>query len=190
ADGEFVYGLNFTLQRKPAAVSEEPAKNTPTPAFAPQRQVSGGEFVLESMTCRLASDCNAMTAKIRRLGYEPILTSVDATMHMLRLRLGPFAGKKLKQTLALARTIEPGSYSVPVGGSYVIQAGAYLMQEYLDRQVSRFEAKGIKVHLEPVKVAKTLHLIRFGSFAIRTEAEAAARTAAAGGVQVEVVRTR
>src|SRR6185369_3832125 len=158
ADGEFVYGLNFTLQSKPAAVSEKPAMDAPTPAFAPKRQVSGGEFVLESMTCLLVSDCNAIKAKIRRLGYEPTLTPVEATLRLQRLRLGPFTGKKLKQALALARAIEPGSYSVPVGGSYVIHAGAYLMKEYLDRQVSRFAAKGIKVHLEPVKVIKTLHL--------------------------------
>jgi len=207
ADGEFVYGLNFTLQRNSSVDSEEQAfKYTrerllalPTilatlarpPAQAGStQQVSGGEFVLESMTCRLTSDCDALTTKIRRLGYEPTLKPVESTLYMQRLRLGPFTGKKLKQALAFARTIEPGSYIVHVGESYVIHAGAYLKQEYIDKQVSRFAAMGIKVHLEPVKVAKTLHHIRFGSFATQAEAEAAARTASANGVQVEVVRSR
>lgn len=187
ADGEFVYGLNFTLQSKPVAIPEVSDKD---PVFAPKRQVSDGEFVLESMTCRLATDCNALMAKIRRLGYKPALTPLDATIHMLRLRLGPFAGIKLKQALALARTIEPGSYSVPVGGSYVIHAGVYQKQEYIDRQVNRFAAKGIKVYLETVKVAEILHVIRFGSFATRAEAEAASRSASSSDVQVEVVRSR
>lgn len=75
-------------------------------------------------------------------------------------------------------------------GYNVIQAGAYLTQEYIDRQVSRFAAKGIKVYLEPVKVAKTLHQLRFVSFASRAEAETAARKASAFGVQVQVVRSR
>lgn len=214
ADGEFVYGLNFTLRSKPEALPEKPASAAPGPAAAkvtktvplpgnvsvrvpapaiaaaPRQQISGGKFVLESMICQQVSDCDAMTAKIRRLGYEPALTPVDATIQMQRLMLGPFTGKKLKQALALARTIEPGAYSVHVGDSYVIHAGAYLMQEYIDRQVRRFAVKGIKVHLEPVQVSKTLHRLRFGSFASLAEAEAASRTASAAGLQVEVVRFR
>jgi len=184
ADGEFVNGLNFTLQRKSSVVPKETAKD------APKRQVSGGEFVLESMTCQLASYCNALAAKIRLLGYEPKVTPIDATTHLLRLTLGPFTGKNLEQALALARTIEASSYSVPVRGSYVIHAGAYLNQEYIDKQVKRFAAKGLKVHLEPAAAAKKMHLIRFGSLATRAEAESVARRASAYGVPVVVVKSR
>ena len=64
------------------------------------------------------------------------------------------------------------------------------MQEYIDKQVSRFAAKGMTVHLEPLQVAKTMHLLRFGSFTTLAEAEAAARTVSTGGVPVQVVRSR
>ena len=151
ADGEFVYGLDFRLQSKLVADAAGPAK-----------AATDEEFVVESLTsCRRGSDCNALQANIRRLGYEPTLIPVT-TMHLQRLRLGPFAGKKIRQAPSLARTIEPGSYSVRVGDSYVIHAAAYLMPEYIDKQVSRFAAQGMKVHLEQVTVAGTLHRVRFG----------------------------
>jgi len=190
ADGEFIYGVNFTLRSKTTAVQAEPARHAPAPVLAPKHQEPDKEFVLESLTCRQAADCNAITAKTRRLGYEPAIIPVNAIMHLQRVKLGPFTGKELKQSLTLARTIEPASYSVSVGGNYVIHAGAYLSQKYTDKQVSRFTAKGIKVHLEPIQVTTTVHIIRFGSFATLAEAEAAARTAAVNGVQVQVVRSR
>lgn len=183
AAGEFVYGVNFTLQSKPD-------KESPASAVAPKSPSAGGEFVLESLICRQVSDCNVLKTQIRRLGYQPAIAPVDATMEMQRLTLGPFSGKKLRQALALARTIEPTAYSVPVNGRYVIHAGVYLMEKYIDQQVSRFAAKGMKVQLEPVYVVKRVHLFRFGSFATRAEAEAAARAVSAGGVPVEVVRSR
>jgi cell division septation protein DedD len=111
-------------------------------------------------------------------------------MHLQRLSLGPFAGKKIKPALARARTIEPGSYSVRVGDSYIIHAGSYLMPEYIDKLVSRFAAQGMKVQLEPVTVAGTLHRVRFGRFATQAEAGAAAHAVSASGMQVEVVKSR
>lgn len=179
ADGEFVYGLDFRLQSKLVADAAGPAK-----------AATDEEFVVESLTsCRTVSDCNALQANIRRFGYEPTLIPVT-TMHLQRLRLGPFAGKKIKQALALARTIEPGSYSVRVGDSYVIHAAAYLMPEYIDKQVSRFAAQGMQVHLEPVTVTGTLHRVRFGHFATQAEAGAAAHAVSASGMQVEVIKSR
>ncbi len=190
ADGEFVYGVNFTLQSKTATIHAEPAKNAPAAVSAQKLQVEKPEFVLESMTCQQTSDCNAMTAKIRKLGYEPAIIPVNATMQMQRLKLGPFTGKQLKQALHIARSIEPASYPVPIEGSYVIHAGAYLIPEHIHKQVNRFAAKGITVQLEPVQLAKTLHLIRFGNFATLADAKAAARRSSAGGVPVQVVRSR
>lgn len=179
ADGEFIYGLDFTLQSKPTAV---------TAGFV--QAATGEEFVVESLTfCRLGTDCNAMKTNLRRCSYEPTLIPIS-TMHLQRLRLGPFTGKKLKEVLAFARSIEPGSYSVPVDGSYVIHAGAYLMQGYIDKQVRLFASKGIEVQLEAVEVVSPLHRVRFGSFATQAEAGAAAHAVSACGMQVEVVKLR
>jgi hypothetical protein len=179
ADGEFVYGLDFRLQSK-----------LPADAAGPAKTATDEEFVVESLTsCRPGSDCNALQANVRKFGYEPTLIPVT-TMHLQRLQLGPFAGKKIKQALVIARTIEPGSYSVRVGDSYIIHAGAYLMQEYIDKQVSRFAAQGMKVQLEPVTVDSTLHRVRFGRFATQAEAGAAAHAVSASGMQVEVVKSR
>jgi hypothetical protein len=179
ADGEFVYGLDFRLQSKVVAEAAGLA-----------RAATDEEFVVESLTfCRPGADCNTQQATIRQFGYKPTLIPVS-TMRLQLLRLGPFTGKKIKQFLALARTIEPGSYSVRVGDSYVIHAGAYLFQEYIDKKVSRFAAQGMKVQIEPVTVASALHRVRFGSFATQAEAGAAAHAVSASGMQVEVIKSR
>lgn len=44
ADGEFVYGLNFTLQRRPAVVTEEPAKGASAIPAGPEQHMSGDEL--------------------------------------------------------------------------------------------------------------------------------------------------
>ena len=51
-----------------------------------------------------------------------------------------------------------------------------------------FLAEGIKVHPEPVQVVRTLNRIRFGSFATRDDALAAAAAAGEMGVKAVVVK--
>ncbi len=60
-------------------------------------------------------------------------------------------------------------------GRYLIHAGTFELQESIDKQVSRFTAKGMKFRLQTVPVTKKLYRIRFGRFATQAEAEAAAR---------------
>ncbi|NIQ09890.1 MAG: SPOR domain-containing protein, partial [Gammaproteobacteria bacterium] len=69
---------------------------------------------------------NALIEKIKKLGYEPLVTPVDATLDMTRLRIGTFSKDEVKEALAFARTIESGSYSAPAGDQYVIYAGTFL----------------------------------------------------------------
>lgn len=194
-DGEFIYGLNFTLRRKPAPGAEAPEKEIPqTPAVLPSRaladsgrQVTGGKYVLESMTCRLESECTAMEAKLKQMGYTPTPIPIIASMRVQRLTLGPYTEKEIKLVLVLARTIEPDSFTVPGAGNYVIHAGSYLSQNLIDSQVKRFAAKGMEVRLEPVNITKKMTLFRFGSFATRAEAESAVRAAAIDGLPAMIV---
>jgi hypothetical protein len=60
----------------------------------------------------------------------------------------------------------------------------------VDKLTKRFMAEGVKVHPEPVQVVRTLSRIRFGSFATREEAMAAANAVGKAGVKAVVVKAK
>ncbi len=131
-----------------------------------------------------------MIEKIKKLGYEPLVTPVDATLDMTRLRLGTFSKDEVRDALDFARTIESGAYSAPAGDKYVIYAGTFLSKGNIAKLTKRFNAEGIKVHPEPVQVVRTLSRIRFGSFATQDDAKAAAVSVGDDGIKAVVVKSK
>ena len=168
----------------PAVSSEKPTKLA---SVAPQ-QVTGPSYTLDAGSFLFESNRDALIAKIKGLGYEPVVTPVDANLNMTRLRLGTYRKDEVKKALETARSIEPGSYSAPAGDGYVIYAGTFLKKDTVNTLKSRFSAKGINVHAEPVQVVRTLSRIRFGEFGTKTEAQEAADKIKKSGVKTEVVK--
>jgi cell division septation protein DedD len=109
---------------------------------------------------------------------------------MMRLRLGTFSKDEVQEALAFARTIEPGSYSAQAGDLYVIYAGTFLKSGNVDKLTQRFLAEGVVVHPEPVQVVRTLSRVRFGSFASKEDATAAAHEVAETGLKAAVVKMK
>jgi cell division protein FtsN len=116
------------------------------------------------------------------------VTPVDATIDMTRLRLGTHSKEDVQASLAFAREVEPGSYSVPAGDGYVIYAGTFLKTNNLEKIKKRFLAEGFQVKSEPVQVVRTLSRVRFGSFASKEDAADAASIVAKAGVKAAVVK--
>lgn len=170
-----------------AAVSPtmEPAK-----PVVPPVQVADGAFVLDAGSYLLEANRDSLVAKIKKLGYEPVVTPVEATLDMTRLRLGTYGKDEVQKALDFARTIEPGSYSTPAGDRYVIYAGTFLKTNNIDKLSQRFQEEGIKVHPEPVQVVRTLSRILFGSFTTKEDAAAAAKEVAAAGLKAAVVKVK
>lgn len=180
--------------KQPATIAQPPAlpvKETPpaAPPAAPE-QVVDGAFALDAGSYLFESNRDALIAKIKKLGYEPLVTPVDATLDMTRLRLGTFTKDEVQEALDFARSIEPGSYSAPAGDNYVIYAGTFLSKGNIDSLTKRFGKEGIKVHPEPVQVVRTLSRIRFGSFASKSDAEAAAALVSDKGVKAVIVSAK
>jgi len=165
-----------------------PAESTKT--AAPSKQVAGGAFALDAGSYLLESNRASLVAKIKNLGYEPLVTPVDATLDMTRLRLGTFGKDEVKEALDLARSIEPGAYSAPAGDGYVVYAGTFLKSRSVDKLSQRFLKEGIKVHPEPVQVVRTLSRIRFGSFATKADAAAVASELSQSGLKATVVKSK
>jgi len=177
---------------KPEPAMEKMAVVAP-PAAKPvslSKQVAGGAYALDAGAYLLESNRKALVTKIKKLGYEPLITPVDATLDMTRLRLGTFSKDEVQEALAFARTIEPGSYSAPAGERYVIYAGTFLNTRVADKLTQRLLAEGVKVYPEPVQVVRTLSRIRFGSFATKEDAATAAREVGEVGLKANVVKSK
>lgn len=157
------------------------------PATSP-KQVVDGAYALDAGSYLLESNRKVLATKIKKLGYEPIITPVDATLDMTRLRLGTFSKDEVQEALDFARTIEPGSYSAPAGDQYVIYAGTFRNSRNIEKLTKRLLAEGIRVYPEPVQVVRTLSRVRFGSFATKEDAAAAAREVSESGVKAVVVK--
>lgn len=190
-----------TVSKAPAGQAQaQPVPAPPTAASppvaaavaksAPAKPVPGGTYVLDAGSYLLEGNRDVLVAQIRKLGFEPLITPVDATLQMTRLRLGTFDQDEVVKALLFAQSIEPGSYSVPAGDRFVIYAGTFLQPESVARLSQRFLAEGIKVHPEPVQVVRTLSRIRFGSYMTEETAAAAAREVGLAGLQVAVVKSR
>ncbi len=176
-----------------AAAAEVVPAPEPVPASEPTAvptQVAGGTFSLDAGSYLLETNRDSLVKKIEKLGYKSLVTPVDAKLDMTRLRLGTYSKEEVQKALDFARSIEPGAYSAPAGDGYVIYAGTFLGKGTVDKLTKRYLAEGLKVHPEPVQVVRTLSRIRFGSFAAREEAMAAADAAAKVGVQAVVVSVK
>ena len=172
---------------KPVEVAKPVAA---TKSVAAPKQVADGAYALDAGSYLMASNRKALVAKIEKLGYQPLVTPVNATIDMTRLRLGTHSKEDVQASLAFAREIEPGSYSVPAGDGYVIYAGTFLKTNNLEKIKKRFLAEGLQVKPEPVQVVRTLKRVRFGSFASKEDAAEAASTVAKAGVNAAVVKAK
>lgn len=176
---------------QPTAEAKLAAAPAPMPASgrgAVSAQAAAGTFALDAGSYLFESNRDSLVAKIEKLGYESLVTPVDAKLDMTRLRLGTYRKEDVRDALDFARSIEPGAYTAPAGDGFVIYAGTFLKKGTVDRLTKRFMAEGIKVHPEPVQVVRTLSRIRFGSFATREEAVAAANAVGKAGVKAVVVK--
>ncbi|MCK4536896.1 MAG: SPOR domain-containing protein [Desulfuromonadales bacterium] len=170
-------------QKQPQAVAAAavPAKPEPAPA------VSTGTYVLDAGAFLFASQREELKKKISALGYKPVVSQVQASVRLIRLRVGSFSKDQLAAALDDVRKIAPGAFSLARDGQHVVYAGSFADQHNVQRLRKRFLEKGITVVEEPVKVDRNLSRIQFGVFADDASAEAAARQAEQAGIPVRVV---
>ncbi|MBE0575699.1 MAG: SPOR domain-containing protein [Desulfuromonadales bacterium] len=190
ADARQTAEAGSTQQNVAATVSAVSQPADSANPDGPVLQTAGGNFALDAGSYLLEANRDALVMKIRKLGYEPLITPVDVTLNMTRLRLGTYSSIDVQEALDLARSIEPGAYSAPAGDRFVIYAGTFLEANSVKKLSQRFLEQGVKVYPEPVQVVKTLSRVRFGSFATKDEADTAAREAGETGLKAAIVKSR
>jgi cell division septation protein DedD len=127
--------------------------------------------------------------KIRRLGYTPKVQTTYSMVPMTRLLLGIYDDP----AAALARRKElsaqiPGLFSLQQEGKVALYAGSYQSLNQARTIADQLYLRGILVDEETVSLRMPLKRISFGSFASRTAAEKAAKSAVAAGLTVQVVK--
>ena len=175
-------------QKAADSVLPVPPPVEPAESAVPPVQVTGGAFTLDAGSYLVESNRDSLVAKIKKLGYEPLVTPINATLDMTRLSLGTYDKDEVQGALDFARSIEPGSYSAPAGDRYVIYAGTFQKLSNVKKLSQRFHDEGVKAYTEPVKVTRTLSRIRFGRFATKEDAASVAQKAAEAGLSAAVVK--
>lgn len=183
---------------KPAvAVAPPPAKPAPDATSAPvvkqteakaAPKASGGPWMVEAGTYLNPSDLKTAKDILRRLGYEPKVSTMNKVVHMTRLRLGSYPESEVPAALAQARAIAPDAFTLRSGSNVTLYAGTYADQQNVREMLGRLVNRGIQVEEEPVEVKRTLSLLRFGGFASQSSADKAAVKARQAGIAAEVVK--
>ena len=175
-------------QKTADSVLPVPSPVEPADSSVPPAQVTAGAFTLDAGSYLMESNRDSLVAKIKKLGYDPLVTPINATLDMTRLSLGTYGKDEIRKALDFARSIEPGSYSAPVGDQYVVYAGTFQNLSNVEKLSKRFHDEGVKAYTEPVKVTRTLSRIRFGRFATKEDAASASQKAAEVGLKAAVVK--
>jgi hypothetical protein len=146
--------------------------------------------MVEAGTYLNASALKSAEKKIRALGYEPKVSTLQKSVRMTRLRLGTFSEGEVKEALAYARGIAPDAFSLRSGDSFVVYAGTFANAQNIREMTERLVSEGVQVEEEPIEVKRTISLLRFGGFADQSSAGEAAAKVRKAGIAAEVVKPR
>lgn len=185
---------------KPAApapkVVSPPAKATPAaPAPAAARAkapapAAAGKYGLQAGVLLLPKSIRETEATLRKLGFEPQVTSVTREIEMTRLLVGTYPLEAARDKVEELRPQIPEAFLLAHGNQGTVYAGSYRVLAQARQAAETLAAKGIRVDEDPVLVPMTLQRITCGSFVDRSAAEAAAARLKAAGVDALVVTHR
>lgn len=172
----------------PAAVETSP----PMPAAEMQSPMSaaGGPWRVVAGPYQTAGAVEAAAAKIRTLGYQPVIRSQTRTVALTRLRLGTYPASDLQEVLAYVRDLVPGAFALRSGEQFTVYAGTYASPRHISAISALLASEGLQVDEEPVEVQRTVSTVEFGGFSDQAAAAEAAVRASAAGIAAQVLAPR
>ncbi len=165
--------------------ANEPVK-TPTvqtPAGNPK-----GRYTLQAGAFVIIPNLVTAQEKIRRLGYEPRVTKAIKKTEVTRLRVGTFFPNQGEAKVADLKAIGAEPFFIIDGDLMVVYAGTFYRGSQARRFAEHLAEKGIHVEEEKVPAKLPLSILRFGDFASREEARAAAEKAEAADLDILLVK--
>lgn len=170
----------------PAVTSAAHASTSP----AATAGTGSAHFTLRSGAYLLRSSLAQVEKRVRKLGYQPVLTPVRREVAMTRLRVGTYQPAEAAAKLASLAKAAPDSFVLTHDGKSTVYVGSYLILDQARRYADQLYGQGIRVEEEPATVMQTLQLVSFGEFTNRKEAAAAAAKARAANLKAAVIERR
>jgi len=159
----------------------------PVSAKSSSPSATDGPWRVAAGTYQAAKGLDAASAKIRSLGYQPLVRSQTRTVVLTRLRLGTFPASDVQEALAYVRGLVPDAFALRSGEQFTVYAGTYASPRHIREISNLLASEGVRVEEEPVEVQRTVSSLEFGGFADQAAAAEAAARARAAGIAAEVI---
>jgi len=170
-------------------------KSTPKvkPAMVAKKSVPAGatpaaEYTLEAGVFLLKPKMEKAKILIRKLGYEPELTTLTKETEMTRLLVGTFSPAEARAFLSDLKSRVPEAFMLIEGERASVFAGSFSVPVEAGKMADRLTAEGIITEAVVVKLPMTMHRVTFGSFTDREKARNAAERAMAGGLDTVLIK--
>lgn len=149
-----------------------------------------GAYTVEAGAYRLESSLKTAEERLRRLGFEPQVTTAKKALAMTRLRLGSFAPEAGQAKLEELAELAPDAFVLRQGEELVVYAASYHDLDKARRFADRLFAEGVRVEEEAAEVEVPLFLLRSGTYPDLAAARAAAEQVRTEGLEALVVKAR
>lgn len=150
--------------RPAAAVKPKPA---PKPASEPAFALTSGGYLYKG-------SLNRAVQTIEKMGYRVSRSEKPEAHAMIRLLVGHYPRPLAEKRLAEVKKLAEDAFLVAEKGQFAVYAGSYVSQDKARRSADLLYQQGLRVDEKHVEVMLPKTTLRFGGFATRKEADAAA----------------
>jgi hypothetical protein len=172
------------VKKRVAAVSS-PHKSTKSVAKKPK-----AVYALKVNTDLALSEVQPMLAKLKNVGLTVVaLNKATREERMHRLFFAAFDRQSAAQAEAQKlQTLSPAAFILFENGKYSVYAGSYLREDKAIRERDRLFDKGVKLTVDPARVAVPVVKITAGHFVDSAEADKALKRLRKSGISATVVK--
>lgn len=172
---------------KPAAEAK-PAKGVALNST--KAKTAAGAYALEINGDLAESELGSVTAKLKKAGISPVVTSkAQKGEPMHRLFLADFGDRdEAVEELGRLKQVAPSSFMLKENGRYAVYAGSFLRQGKAAVEQDRLYDKGVRLLLKEATIPVPVVKLRAGSFADQASAQKAAGKLKSSGLTAKVVK--
>lgn len=165
----------------------EVPKATPSPVRA--AETSQGPYVVHAGVLAQQESLRAVSAKISKLGFDPVHIPLKKNLHFTRLKVGEFSRIDAQAKIRELYVVAPEAFVLKGSQDRVVlYASSHASKEMARKHAALLQAVGIAVDEEEVSSTVEMTLVQFGSFENHAAAEKFAAEARALGLEAEVVK--
>lgn len=165
------------------------AAKTGTSKPQPSADTQGGDFVIRAGVMVQPESIKAASAKIKKLGFDPVLIPMKKTLTVLRLKVGEYSRVDAEAKIRELYVVAPDAFTLKGSdGKVIVYAASHVNKEMSQAKAHALESVGVPVEEEEATRSLDMTLVQFGSFSNITSAEKFAAEARAMGLEAAVTK--